>query len=462
MIDSVVQIKQPNPSESTLIHLAGGKLVTMLPNDPLCLNAPEPAFIPVYQPQSPSGTSPTDSTISCTLSSPSPASPVGPPPPPYQSPPHDADKEPWKVRLLRLIGNLAIAPTRLLASTSTSQRAQVWLGLIGLGVGGYYYYESYLVSFRSLALSQKAYEMTMWKDCRDRPHISNTSVCHRFAGVMYDSIAKRDQFPDVVGMLIGTSRPVSLQESPVHTSCQSQVHELGLFSSPTRLLCLLNAASWPLYCAAKVVTLCALVYVYAIKMTPIKPAKDILSESIRYSALLCVALSFLMGCWQADAHTGAVKSQWQFVLKGVVCFHWGFAWYRLLHSTRSPLLLLKSRLVWRNSSFLTLSTDILLFVLTAIFFAHIISSTISGMRIFPTSGLLWVHLPLLTVLYAAGKALRVHAYVNKKCKTTFDDEAQEEREVEAFRESPLVESVRDLSLWLCQCSRRKQHVRNCA
>ena len=70
--------------------------------------------------------------------------------------------------------------------------------------------------------------------------------------------------------------------------------------------------------------------------------------------------------------------------------------------------------------------------------------------------MLWVHLPLLTLLYAAGKALRVHTYLNDKWRTTFDDEAQEEREAETFRQSPLVESVRDLSLWLCRRERRRQ------
>jgi hypothetical protein len=437
-------------------------MATIMTNDPLCLNAPEQARIPPYRGKCPGETYPVDS-LTNTPSPPTQVSPAKEQPSPYRTPP-DANEESWKTRTVRFFSNLAFAPIRLLASTNTSQRAQVWLGLIGLGIGAYYYYESYLISYRSLVLSQKAYETTTWMDCRDRPDISNTSVCQRYAGVLYDSIAKKRSLKlDVVEMLIGTSRPAEEQELHSRTSCQWHAHNSGLVPLPTQLLCLLHAVSWSLYCAAKVSTLCALVYVYAVKMTPIAPAKPGLSDTMAYTALLCVALSFLMGCWHADAHSLTIKSQWQFVLKGVLCFHWGFAWHRLLQSRRSPLLLLKGRIVWRKSSLFTLSTDVVLFILTALFITHIVSSTMSGLRRFPTTALLWLHLPLLTLLYAIGKALRVHAYVNEDCRTAFDDEAQEDREIAMFRQIPLVESVSDLALWICgRERRRKSNVKKCA
>lgn len=155
----------------------------------------------------------------------------------------------------------------------------------------------------------------MWKGCRDRPDISNTFVCHGYADVSYDSIAKKRSLNlDVVEMLIGSSRPAVENEQD---SCQGHALEPWLLPSPTLPLCLLHAAHWPLYCAAKVSTLCALVYVYAIRMTPVAPVKRRLADTTAYTALLCVALSFLMGCWHADTHSSTVKSQWQFILKGV-------------------------------------------------------------------------------------------------------------------------------------------------
>jgi hypothetical protein len=91
-------------------------------------------------------------------------------------------------------------------------------------------------------------------------------------------------------------------------------------------------------------------------------------------------------------------------------------------------------MIWRKSNLFTLSTDVVLFILTVLFIAHIVSSTMSGVRRFPTTALLWLHLPLLTLLYAVGKALRVHAYVNEDCRAKLDDEAQEDREIAMFRQ----------------------------
>lgn len=429
-------------------------------NDPLYLDAPGPAGIPADRAQCPDEISPVNAATD-TPSLPAQAPPAEGEPPPYQTPP-DANKNLWKERVLRLLCYGVYGPARLLASTNSSQRTQLLLGLIGLGIGGYYYYQSYVVSKLSLVLSQKAYETTMWKDCRDRPDIRNTSVCRYYADVSYDSITeKRSLNLDVVEMFIGSSR--SAVEHEVHSrgSCQGHALEPQLRSSPTLLLCLLHAACWPLYCAAKVATFCALVYVYAIRMTPIAPVKRRLSETTAYTALLCVVLSFLVGCWHADGHSSTIKLQWQFILKGVLCFHWSFAWFRLLQSSRSPLLLLTGRTIWRQSSLFTVSTDVVLFIFTALFIAHIISSTIAGLRRFPITSLLWLHLPLLTLLYAVGKALRVHAYVNRESKTTFDDEAQEEKELAIFRQSPLVESVGDLTLWLCRRERSKSKVKKC-
>jgi hypothetical protein len=135
---------------------------------------------------------------------------------------------------------------------------------------------------------------------------------------------------------------------------------------------------------------------------------------------------------------------------------------RLLQSRRSPILLLMGKMDWTQFSLFTLSTDFVLFILTALFIAHIISSTMSGLRKFPTTALLWLHMPLLTLLYAVGKALRAHAYVNEERTTTFDDEAQDDRVIAIFRQSHLVESVYNLVFWLCRGERRrKSNVKKC-
>lgn len=128
-------------------------------------------------------------------------------------------------------------------------------------------------------------------------------------------------------LLIGASRPVEEQELHTHASCQWRTDKPWLLPSPTQHLCLLHVALWLLYCAAKVSTLCALVYVCAVKMTLIGPTERGFTDTMAYTALLCVALSFLIDCWHAEAHTSTIKSQWQFILKGVLCFEWSFAWY---------------------------------------------------------------------------------------------------------------------------------------
>jgi hypothetical protein len=120
-------------------------------NDPLCLNAPEPARRPPNRAQFPEETSPVNS-IAYAPSPPAQFSSAEEQPPPYQTP-RDANEQSWQARVLGLLNNLAYAPARLLASTGTSQRAQFWLGLLRLGIGAYYYYESYLLSSRSLVLS---------------------------------------------------------------------------------------------------------------------------------------------------------------------------------------------------------------------------------------------------------------------------------------------------------------------
>jgi hypothetical protein len=91
-----------------------------------------------------------------------------------------------KVPLIhRLLSNLACAPTRILASTSRSQPALVWPGLIGLSIGAYYYYESYVVSSCSLILSQKAYETTIVeglpRSTRNQQYVHVPAVCGRSA-----------------------------------------------------------------------------------------------------------------------------------------------------------------------------------------------------------------------------------------------------------------------------------------
>jgi hypothetical protein len=84
----------------------------------------------------------------------------------------------------------------------SSTRVGVLIALIALGVGGYYYYGQYKISWKS-------WEISIWKDCRDRvvsqalsftvdniskgyQDIINSSICNRYANVSYDQIASRD------------------------------------------------------------------------------------------------------------------------------------------------------------------------------------------------------------------------------------------------------------------------------
>lgn len=98
-------------------------MVSVMANDPLCLNAPGPAGIPASRAQCPNGSSLVDiisNTPSRLAQDPRPAEQRLP----YENA-ADANEESWKARLLRLLSNRVYAPSSFLASKSSSQRAQV-------------------------------------------------------------------------------------------------------------------------------------------------------------------------------------------------------------------------------------------------------------------------------------------------------------------------------------------------
>jgi hypothetical protein len=55
-----------------------------------------------------------------------------------------------------------------IARVFTVNRVSLAVGSLGLALGVPYFVASYLLSKDSLALSEKAYKLGLWKDCHDR------------------------------------------------------------------------------------------------------------------------------------------------------------------------------------------------------------------------------------------------------------------------------------------------------
>jgi hypothetical protein len=82
----------------------------------------------------------------------------------------------------------------------SSSRINTLIAVLALGLGTYYYYEQYIIAWRT-------WEVGVWKDCRDRvvsetatlensslirlQDLLNSSVCLRYSNISYDRIASR-------------------------------------------------------------------------------------------------------------------------------------------------------------------------------------------------------------------------------------------------------------------------------
>lgn len=424
-------------------------MVAIITNDPFCLNAPEPAHLasPTYDGDDKFSESGTESPWSnSTMYSPTSSETFSPQeqrmqtPPPYV-PEENHQRQSWLSWLSHAFQYYTAAPVVLY----NSQRAQVWIGLVTLVIGTYYYYGDYHQGAAELVLARKAYESSMWKDCHDRPDLANSTTCSQYLGLSFDSVVTKR---NLITLMID---PPSQSDTLPAPSCST--------FNPTQPLCYLFTLSRTSYYLLKCLTLCLLIYTYATKMTPISPSSRShrLSESVTYTILITISLSFLLGCSPLLSSQGLIRpkyaSQWQFVLKGTACFHFGFAWYRLLSSRRSPLPLLRGAWPWRDATLLCMATDLVLFAFTACLFAHVISSALHADNGVNSQtlikGLLVIHMPLLTILYATVKALGTRAFDGgpEKGRTSFCEEAQEERCTVRLCQSPLVESIGGMVGW---------------
>jgi hypothetical protein len=179
---------------------------------------------------------------------------------------------------------------------------------------------------------------------------------------------------------------------------------------------------YSVYHLLNAVTLCALIYVYAIKMTPITTKRQPISETLLYSAFVFVAVTFLLYFHPLFPPMGTfLAQQWRFTIKGMLCFHIAFAWYRLLSSRRCPLPILRGISPWQTCSLFTMLADLVFFALSALLIVNIylnmndsaesmaLSSGVSKMEsmMVRLKGLLVLHLPVLTLLYVIAMSFRV-------------------------------------------------------